>query len=235
VRKIAIIPARGGSKRIPFKNIKLFNGFPIIKYSIDVALKSKLFDDVIVSTDDEKIKDIAISYGASVPFIRSDDTSNDTATLADVILEVINEFDKINVHFDIFCVILPTSPFINEELIRKAMKIFESNDCNSVIPIVKYSYPIQRALEIRNGLVSMISPENYRTRSQDLSSSYHDSGMFYVVRCIDFLKERRFLMKNTIPIIVPEHLAHDIDTEEDWRIAELKFQLINQLKNQNEK
>lgn len=219
---IAIIPARGGSKRIPRKNIKPFLGKPIIAYSIEAALSSKLFNEVMVSTDDPQIAEVAVRYGAKVPFMRSHKSANDFATLADVINEITEEYKKINRFFDFACCILPTCPLLTKEHLQEAFTVFVEGKFDSLRPIVKFSYPIQRALTFKKGKVEMIHPEHARTRSQDLEPAYHDSGQFYW-----FLYRKGLAGSNKGAIIIPETRVQDIDTEEDWMLAEIKYTYLN--------
>ena len=228
MKATAIIPARGGSKRIPRKNIKLFLGKPIIAYSIESALKSGLFAEVMVSTDSEEIADIAKQYGASVPFFRSPQTSDDYATLADVIEEVILKYEQQNLLFDIICCVLPTAPLLTVQRLIEGHDLLEEKKYDSVTPVIKFSYPIQRALQLdENNRLSMIHLENLNKRSQDLVSAYHDSGQFYWGRTDAFMKERTFFMKNGGAIVIPENEGQDIDTMEDWHLAEMKYKLLH--------
>lgn len=227
---IAIIPARGGSKRIPRKNIKNFAGQPIIKYSIDAALQSGCFDEVMVSTDDQEIAEMAKSYGAKVPFMRSTENSMDMAMTIPVLEEVVYEYEKIGEKFDYVCCIYPTAPFVTAEKLIKAKEIILKNDVEAVVPVMKFSYPIQRALKIENGIVKMFWPENYNMRSQDLEAAYHDCGQFYFMKKESMIEQKRLFPNLTFPLEVPESEAQDIDNEEDWRIAEIKFKILKDLK-----
>ncbi|HRS18751.1 MAG TPA: pseudaminic acid cytidylyltransferase [Bacteroidales bacterium] len=220
---IAIIPARGGSKRIPRKNIKPFHGKPIIAYSIEAALQSGLFTEVMVSTDDEEIAEIAKSYGAKVPFYRSAETANDFAHLAQVIEEVFAMYAQQGKTFDTFCCILPTAPFISHNRIIEAYHVLTEKHCDSVFAVVQYSYPIQRALYIRQNKVSMCNPEHLLTRSQDLEPTYHDSGQFYWCNTQQFITNKVFLSNNTGAVVLSAMEVQDIDSEEDWKIAEFKY------------
>ena len=226
-KKLAIITARGGSKRIPRKNIKLFNGFPIIKYSIEAALKSNEFDEVMVSTDDEEIAEIAIKYGASVPFFRSQKNSDDHSGTAEVIEEVILDYKNKNILFDYVCCIYPTAPFVTANIIKEAMSKLISFSADCVLPVVRYSYPVQRSLKIVNGSVLMNWPENYSARSQDLSPFFHDCGQFYCLNVKSLLEQKKLFAKKTIPIEISELEMQDIDNEVDWKLAELKYKLIH--------
>jgi len=225
---LAIITARGGSKRIPRKNIKDFLGKPIIAYSIQAALECGLFDEVMVSTDDKDIADISTEYGAKVPFIRTDESSNDYATLAEVAIEVINRYNDTGKQFDNICCILPTAPFIKPQSISEAYIKLQKGTFDSVCPIVAFSYPILRALEIGDDeKLKMIWTEHLNTRSQDLKPAYHDSGSFYWIKTKALQKERTFFCKNGSAIILDETEVQDIDTLNDWHIAELKYRIIN--------
>ena len=229
-KSIAIITARGGSKRIPRKNIKLFIGQPIIKYSIQAAIDSRCFDEVMVSTDDEEIAEIAKECGARVPFYRSEDTSGDHATTADVINEVLSEYKKLGAEFEFFCCIYPTAPFVTAEKLRKAMKILIESKVDSVFPVTRFSYPIQRGLKIEDGFVRMFWPENLNKRSQDLLPAYHDAGQFYCMRTESFLAQNRLFAEKSVPLITDEMEVQDIDNEEDWKVAELKYKIIQNIK-----
>ncbi|MEQ8170851.1 MAG: pseudaminic acid cytidylyltransferase [Candidatus Eremiobacterota bacterium] len=229
MNNLAIIPARGGSKRIPRKNVKSFLGVPIIKYSIDAALNADCFHEVMVSTDDKEIAEIAVSYGAKVPFYRSEATSNDYAGTSEVIEEVIMEYKKRGQQFAYFCCIYPTAPFITSERLREAMKLLKESGANGVLPVTRFSYPIQRSLKIEDGRIKMIWPENYNARSQDLMPAYHDCGQFYCLNIESFLKQKRLFAEFTIPIVIPETEVQDIDNEVDWKLAELKYRFLKNL------
>ena len=224
---IAIITARGGSKRIPRKNIKNFLGAPIIKYSITAALESGCFDEVMVSTDDKEIADIARSYGAQVPFLRSEKNSNDYAGTPDVIIEVLEEYKKRGREFDYCCAIYPTAPFITPLTLQDSFNKLQENKGYSLVPVVRYSFPIQRALRIDDGTLKMFQPEFFRSRSQDLEPSYHDAGQFYWLDIPHFLEENTLYTSRNIPFERSEMEVQDIDTEDDWQIAELKYQIIS--------
>lgn len=234
MKKIAIIPARGGSKRIPRKNIKEFVGKPIIAYSIDAVLKSGVFDEVMVSTDDVEIAEISKKYGAKVPFFRSEEMSNDMAMTAPVLVEVLREYEKLGQNFEYTCCIYPTAPFINSDRLKNAMDLLVEKQCDSVLPVVKFSYPPQRCLVIRDGKAQMLHPENYNVRSQDLEAYYHDAGQFYCLKSSALIEEEKLYCKTTLPIILPEIEVQDIDSVEDWEIAEMKYRIShNKEKNNN--
>lgn len=226
MKNLAIIPARGGSKRIPRKNIKDFLGKPIIAYSIETALESGLFEEVMVSTDDHEIAEIAIKYGAKVPFFRSEKTSNDHAHIAEVIEEVLEKFKTLNKEFDNFCCIFSTAPFIKKGRLKEGFDLMINRGFDSVFPVLKFSYPIQRALKIENENVSMILPENFNKRSQDLMPAYHDSGQFYWMKTQEFNKQKILFAKNSGAIILSEMEVQDIDTVEDWEVAEMKYRFL---------
>ena len=224
---LAMITARGGSKRIPRKNIKDFNGKPIMAYSIEAAINSGVFDEVMVSTDDEEIADIARKYGAKVPFMRSEKTSNDFATTVDVIEEVIDTYHEKGQDFEIFTCIYPTAPFITSDRLKKAVEELEYSDADSLIPVVRFSYPPQRAMEVRDGRLVFRQPENLAKRSQDLEPHFHDAGQFYVVRTESFKKNRGIMVGDILPMELSELEVQDIDNEVDWKLAELKYNLIH--------
>lgn len=219
---IAIIPARGGSKRIPRKNIREFHGKAIIAYSIEAALKTTLFDEVMVSTDDEEIAEIAKKYGATVPFIRSQSNADDFATLSDVIIEVLEAYKHQGKTFDLFCCILPTAPLLLPQTIRNGFELLQSG-YDSVCPVVQFGYPIQRALHIHEGKLQMINSEYMFTRSQDLSAAYHDCGQFYWGKTTVFFEAKTIFTQNTGALIVPETQVQDIDNLDDWALAEIKY------------
>ncbi len=227
---LAIITARGGSKRIPRKNIKPFLGHPIIKYSIDAALQANCFDEVMVSTDDKEIAGISEKLGAKIPFYRSEAASGDFATTADVIEEVLFRYENIRKVFDYCCCIYPTAPFISPERLKEGFNILKSKNVDSVLPVVRFSYPIQRALKIKNGRLLMIWPENIDKRSQDLMPAYHDAGQFYWLIVESFLKQKKLFTENSAPIEIPESEVQDIDNEEDWKIAEMKYRILKNIK-----
>ena len=226
---IAIITARGGSKRIPKKNIKEFCGKPIIAYSIEAALNSGAFDEVMVSTDSEEIATIAREYGAVVPFLRSEKTSNDYATTADVLEEVLSTYNNCGKQFDTFACIYPTAPFITGEKLAEAMRLIV--DADAVISVVRFSFPPQRAVVVRDGNVAFQYPQYERTRSQDLEPIYHDCGQFYICNSALFLEKHTLILPRTKPYILPEEEVQDIDTMSDWEIAEAKYTVLHKEKN----
>lgn len=223
MRNICIIPARGGSKRIPKKNIKNFLGKPIIAYSIDAAINSNLFDEVMVSTDDIEIAEIAKKYGAKVPFMRSVKNSDDFATTFDVIEEVVNCYKELAVEFDNFCCIYPCAPFVTSVILLKTFDHLIENKFDIVFPIIGYSFPIQRALRVDQGKVSMIQKKNLNVRSQDLEELFHDAGQFYWGSLHKLMINKKLYNNNTGGFVISELNAQDIDNETDWKLAELKY------------
>jgi len=223
---IAIIPARGGSKRIPRKNIKKFLGKPIIEYSIEAALESGVFDEVMVSTDDQEIAEIAKRAGAVVPFMRSAETANDFATTTDVLLEVLENYAKMGREFDYIACLYPTNPFITKEKLVDAMAIINGSDYAEVLPVVAFSFPPQRSYVLdEGGSLTYKWPEFKESRSQDLEKMYHDAGQFYFYN-VKAYRENRGVKGIVHPLICPESEVQDIDTEEDWKMAELKVEFM---------
>ena len=228
MKRLAIITARGGSKRIPRKNIKEFCGKPIIAYSIEAALESGVFDEVMVSTDDEEIAEIAMQYGAKIPFYRSEATANDFATTNDVIWEVLEEYEKRGQKFDAFCCMYPTAPFLKAERLTAAMDLLMNSDADKVFPVVEFSFPPLRGLLIEDDVLKFKHPEYMYTRSQDLEKLYHDAGQFYCFKTEDYKATRSFWTGNIKPIVLSELEVQDIDTQTDWEIAEMKWKILNQ-------
>lgn len=226
MKSLAIITARGGSKRIPKKNIKEFCGKPIICYSIEAALQSGIFEEVMVSTDSEEIAEIARKCGASVPFMRSEATSNDFATTTDVINEVLANYEKMGKTFDYACCIYPTAPFITPEKLHKAYELLDEHNVNCVIPVAAFSYPPQRAYVIRNNRLEFEAPEYKNTRSQDLETQYHDAGQFYFFDIAMYKKTNQLLDGALIPMVISDLEVQDIDNESDWKIAEIKYKML---------
>lgn len=222
---VAIIPARVGSKRIPRKNSRHFLGKPIIAYVIEAAIKSDLFSDVMVSTDDSTIAEIARTYGATIPFLRQPETSGDFATTADVLLEVLNQYKEQKQVFDYACCLYPTAPFVTPDLLNRAFTILTEKQFDTVYPVQPFGFPIQRAVRLRDTTVQWFQPEHALTRSQDLEPAYHDAGQFYFFRVANFLSSGILIPANSGGIVISELEAHDIDTESDWQVAEMKFEM----------
>ena len=225
--KLCIIPARGGSKRIPHKNIKVFNGKPMIAYSIDAALKSKCFDKVIVSTDDKEIADMAIEYGAEVPFIRPEDLANDLAGTLPVIKHAIEWFDEYDTAPNEVCCLYATAPFVQVQSLQKAHKQLQDTKANYCFTVTSLPFPIQRAIKVsKENRIEMFQSEHLNTRSQDLEEAYHDAGQFYWGKASAFKAMEPLFSNNASPYFLPRHLVQDIDTPEDWIRAELMYQIL---------
>ena len=226
MKRIAIIPARGGSRRIPNKNIKDFFGKPIIAYSIEAALGSGLYDEVMVSTDCDLIKEVALNFGAKVPFLRSSINSNDFATTYDVLEEVIEWYNQIGTDFGSATCIYACAPFTTIDLLKKSFQLLDTG-CDCVFPVIPFTHPIQRALEVlQDGTVFPFFNSDSTARTQDFKKAYHDAGMFYTFDTAKLLINKSLRTVNTIAIEINELCAHDIDNENDWRLAELKYRLF---------
>jgi pseudaminic acid CMP-transferase len=232
---VAIITARGGSKRIPGKNIKDFCGKPIMAYAIAAALDSGLFDEVMVSTDSPEIAEIAKAHGASVPFMRSPSASDDYATTADVLHEVLSAYAEREKSFDFMCCLYPTAPFVTAEKLRVAHTAFMESGADMLEPVVAFSYPPQRSFSIEAGLLAYNYPEHVRTRSQDLPTWYHDAGQFYFYRVEAFRRsvegssEQGGYDLRCVPFVMNEMEVQDIDTLMDWQLAEAKYRLLQEM------
>ncbi len=225
---VAIIPARIGSKRVPRKNIREFHGKPIIAYSIHAALETGLFDKVLVSTDSSVLASIAESYGADVPFMRPAELSGDFVGTDEVILHGINWLINSGMDVKYTCCIYATAPFLRPGDIRRGIELLKEKNAASAFSVTTYPYPIQRSLVIdSNGRLRMMWPEYRTTRSQDLPLTCHDAGQFYWVDTKKYLLEKRLFSRDAVPVIVPRHLVQDIDTEEDWKHAEIMYKSLN--------
>lgn len=224
---IAIITARGGSKRIPKKNIKDFFGKPIISYAINACKESGIFSEIMVSTDDNEIAEIAKKYGANVPFMRSERTSNDIAITYDVLEEVLTNYKNIGKEYDYVCCVFPCVPFLTGITLKDAYNKFISADTDSLQPVCKYSVPVDWALDIdNNGIIVPVNRDILSVRSQDIPPKYFDAGMFYLYKTTALLSEKKQTPVNTLAYIMNENEVQDIDTMEDWTMAELKYKLI---------
>ena len=224
--KVAIITARGGSKRIPRKNIKDFCGKPIIAYSIEAALESGLFDEVMVSTDDEEITNVARAYGANVPFMRSEATSGDYATSGDVLTEVLSEYRIRGCEFDALACIYPTAPFVTAEELRDAARLLENPETNAVVAVTDFDFPPQRAFLLEDDdSLAWERPENALVRSQDLPKTAHDCGRFYFARTAVWQSTHSFVVPGCKGYRIDSALAQDIDTLDDWKMAEAKYRV----------
>jgi pseudaminic acid cytidylyltransferase len=225
---VAIIPARGGSKRIPKKNIKDFFGKPLIAYSIETAIKSNLFDKVIVSTDDEEIANIAIQYGAEVPFLRPKELSDDFTGTGKVVNHMINYLQNLDKKIDYVCTIYATAPMLQENYLIEGFKKLKNSTAKLCFSVTSMPFPIQRTFKInKNERCEMFTPEHFYTRSQDLEVAYQDAGQFYW-KNVNIKSDEIPFGKDSIPIILPRYLVQDIDTLEDWKRAEYMYQVINQ-------
>ncbi|MDC1209015.1 pseudaminic acid cytidylyltransferase [Litorivicinus sp.] len=224
---LAVIPARGGSKRIKKKNIKKFREHPIIAWSINAAKKSNLFDTVMVSTDCDETALIAKTYGASVPFQRSAVNSDDNATIADALIEVISQYESQNIFFDAVCCLYATAPFITTPQLAQGLDLMTSKHFDSVFPITPFDYPINRALRRKpNGLISFVDSSFVNTRSQDIPESYHDAGMWIWFQPGTLKDQAQFFSENTGSVVIESSACHDIDTETDWRVALIKHEAL---------
>lgn len=221
---IALIPARGGSKRIPKKNIRHFLGKPIIAYTIDAALKSNCFDRIIVSTDCPDIKELALSYGVEVPFMRPEEISDDYSTAIDVIKHTISWLSEQKIPLQYICCLYATAPFMRSSDIIKGLNLLSENpDANYALTVTSFPFPIQRAVKLNKNRLEMFQPKHFLTRSQDLEEAFHDAGQIYWGRPDAFLEDIPVLSPSAIPLVLPRHLVQDIDTEEDWIRAELLY------------
>lgn len=222
----AVIIARGGSKRIPRKNVKLFHGKPIIAYSIETAIESQLFDRVIVSTDDIEIAEIAKSYGATVPFIRKAELSTDFTTTVEVMSDAVKQL-ALDEHEKVCC-IYATAPFLKAKDLSKAILLLEQEETKVVFAATTYSFPIQRAITINEqSAVTMIQPEHLNTRSQDLVETYHDAGQFYFSRAEYYKQKKPLFCSEAKVITLPNYRVIDIDTLSDWHRAELMYSVMH--------
>lgn len=228
IKNIAIIPARGGSKRIPRKNVKHFLGKPIIAYSISAAIESGIFDEIMVSTDDLEISNISRKYGAKIPFMRSDNNANDHAVLIDVLFEVVERYKKQGIQIENICCILPTAPFVTPDRLIEAAELHKKESYLSVFPVLEFSYPIQRSL-IKNkaGFIEMANPKFLNSRSQDLQPHFHDSGQFYFISVDALYKEKSLFTSKSGVVELSQLEVQDIDTINDWINAEVKYRILH--------
>lgn len=231
---VAVIPARGGSKRIPRKNIKPFCGKPMIAYSIEAAKASELFDKVLVSTDDNNIAEIAKDFGAEVPFIRPAELADDYTGTDEVFIHALNNLINNDKNYRNACCIYPAAPLLKVSLLSEGLDRLIANNATSCFPVLEFCSPIVRALEInKKGRLSLILPKYKSIRTQDLQSFYHDAGQFYWVNIEKYLKVKSILCNNSIPIVLPKYEVVDIDSDEDWKFAELLYSMNKN--NQNER
>lgn len=225
---VAVITARGGSKRIPGKNIKDFCGKPIIAYSIEAAIQSQIFDEVMVSTDSEEIAEIARRYGAQVPFMRSEETAGDYATTAEVLLEVLEKYERQGRTFRYLACIYPTAPFVTPERLAESYHLIQEKQAIEVMPVVAFPYPPQRGYIMVRDTLEMKWKENFTARSQDLETIYHDSGQFYLWDTLRFQAKRGLISEGIVPLVLDDLEVQDIDNETDWKLAELKYKLLKE-------
>jgi N-acylneuraminate cytidylyltransferase len=221
---VALIPARGGSKRIPRKNIKSFCGRPIMGWSISAARESGCFDHIVVSTDDEEIAQVAISEGAEAPFCRPPTLSDDHTPTRPVVLHAIGELERIYGKLDYVCCIYPTAPLMSSSDIVSGYKVLIESEASFAFSVATFPYPVERALTLNDkGQVTMMFPEHRLTRSQDLTTFFHDAGQFYWGKVDAFKEDLPTFSEHSVPVFIPRYRVQDIDTEEDWRTAELLF------------
>lgn len=230
--KIAVIPARGGSKRIPRKNIRPFSGRPMIEWSIRAALNSDVFDKVLVSTDDAEIAEVARAAGATIPFIRPAELAGDFTGTIPVVRHALEWFIEHYSMPDLLCCIYATAPFVTPDSLQMGLREIEATGSDYSFGVTSFPFPIQRAVRLNSaGRVEMFQPEHFNSRSQDLEEAYHDAGQFYWGRPSAWLKEKPIFSSNAVPIILPRYRVQDIDTEEDWLRAEVMFKLVQNLQN----
>jgi pseudaminic acid cytidylyltransferase len=228
VATLAIIPARGGSKRLPRKNVRPFRGRPVLAWSIDAARSAGCFDEIMVSTDDDEIATVARAHGAVVPFARSARTSDDHAILLDVIAEVVDAYAAEGRVFDEVCCILATAPFLRPDDLRTGLERLRAGALDSVFPVVRFSFPIWRALAVEDGRARMFWPEHRSSRSQDLPPAFHDAGQFYWLNPVACRAKGGLFTDRSGVLELPPERVQDIDTEDDWRLAELKHRLLEE-------
>jgi len=228
---IAIIPARGGSKRIPKKNIKPFLGNPILSYAIKACKAAEIFAEIMVSTDSNEIAEVALNNGAHVPFIRSQKTADDFATTFDVLEEVISNYKKGNREFDLICCVYPCVPFLSGQTLQDAYNQLTTSDNDALQPVCKYPVPVEWAMKIEDGILVPNNRKAQSIRSQDLEPKFFDAGMFYMIKVKALLRERTLTPRKTMAYVMDEREVQDIDTMDDWKLAELKYKLIKESEN----
>ena len=225
--KVAVIPARGGSKRIPGKNVKLFAGKPLISYSINAALSCGLFDRIIVSTDSPEIAKVAKQFGAEVPFLRSPELADDYSGTDAVVLDTLKRIEEKNISARYVCCLYATVPFIRPADLKQGYEILRSSGSCSAFTVTTFPAPIFRALQANEmDQLEMIWPQYRMTRSQDLPEAFHDAGQFYWADVEKYLTEKTFWSSDAMPIPLPRYRVQDIDTPEDWKMAEMMFELL---------
>ena len=228
-RSVAIIPARGGSKRIPRKNIKSFNGKPMIAYPISAAIRAEVFERIIVSTDDEEIAEVATKLGAEVPFTRPAELADDFTGTTDVIEHALEWLEEHDEPFDYLCTLYATTPFLRPAKLREGLELLQSSDATSAISVASMPFPVHRTFQITsNNRLQMFWPEHFNTRSQDLPEAYQDAGQFYWTHLerADVEPKKRGFGAHVMPVVLPRYVVQDIDTQEDWAMAELMYQVL---------
>ena len=227
--RLAIIPARGGSKRIPRKNIKLFGGKPMIAWSIEAAMRSACFDRIIVSTDDAEIAELAVALGAETPFMRPAALSDDHTPTIPVIAHAIAWQQEHGETPSEACCIYATAPFITADDLQRGLHILQNNQCDYAFSVTSYAFPIQRAIRINDReRVEMFQPAHFNTRSQDLEEAFHDAGQFYWGKAQAWLENKPIFSSDSAPVMLPRHRVQDIDTPEDWQRAQWMFEIHRQ-------
>lgn len=225
--RIAVIVARGGSKRIPRKNLRQFAGKPLLAHPISFALQSQLFEHVVVSTDDAEIASVAQQWGAKVPFIRPADLSDDHAIIDSVLMHALSESEKVFGPIDEACCLFPSAPFFSDEDFRIALETMTAHAATSSFPIVKYDFPIEQAFKLDGAHPRPVWPDKMMSRSQDLASYFHDAGLFYWVHVDRFKKSGAIFAEDSVAIVIPAERCQDINTESDWLLAEMKYRILS--------
>jgi pseudaminic acid cytidylyltransferase len=234
--RLAVIPARGGSKRIPRKNIKSFCGKPMIAWSIEAVLQSGCFDRIVVSTDDAEIAEVARNHGADVPFIRPPELSDDHTGTIPVIAHAVEWMNRNSTTVDLACCIYATAPFLKAEDLQQGLNLQKQSGADYVLAVTSFAFPIQRAIRIStDSRVEMFNPDNFNTRSQDLEEAFHDAGQFYWGQAKAWLEKKPVFSSNSVPIVLPRYRVQDIDTIEDWERAEWLLRAMQLPANMEEK
>jgi N-acylneuraminate cytidylyltransferase len=232
--RLAVIPARGGSKRIPRKNIKLFGGKPMIAWSIEAAIQSECFDRIIVSTDDAEIADVAQAHGAEVPFVRPPELSDDQTATIPVVAHAIQWVSQQFGPVELACCLYATAPFIQSKDLQQGLNALQQSDALYALTVTNFAAPIQRSFRItQQQRIEMFNPDQYNTRSQDLEEAYHDAGQFYWGRAEAWLSSTPLHSEFAIPLLLPRYRVQDIDTMDDWIRAEMMFEILNKQAERN--
>ncbi|KXJ43817.1 N-acylneuraminate cytidylyltransferase [Marinobacter salarius] len=229
MNRVAIIPARGGSKRIPRKNVNPFCGKPMIAWSIETAKISGCFDRIVVSTDDRGIADVATRWGAEVPFLRPEILSDDYTGTLPVIRHAVDWLKEQNFPVDYACCLYATAPFVSAEDLQRGWRLIRQTRADYAFSVTSFAFPIQRAIRVTDsGRVAMFNPEHFTTRSQDLEEAWHDAGQFYWGKASAWLEEKMIFTEDSVPVKLPRHRVQDIDTPEDWSRAEWLFRSMRE-------